>query len=86
MIIKTILRNLKDKKIDVYVRDLGQYGRFQGVLYAITDELILLKSRYNKITYIPLSDIIIVTEHETKTEFLKDKLRDVVTVNSVSQF
>lgn len=85
MLVKSILKSLKGKKIDVYVRDLGQYGLFQGVLQDITEEIILLKSRYNKISYIPISEIIIVTEHEVKTKFLKDKLRDVVMVNSISQ-
>jgi len=64
VLVKSILKNLKGKKIDVYVRDLGQYSLFQGVLQGITEEIILLKSRYNKISYIPISEIIIVTEHE----------------------
>jgi hypothetical protein len=85
MLVKSILKNLKGKKIDVYVKNLGQYGLFQGVLQEITEGIIALKSRYNKISYIPISEIIIVTEHEVKTKFLKDKLRDVVMVNSTPQ-
>ncbi len=85
MLVKSILKNLKGKKIDVYVRDLGQYGLFQGILQEITEEIIALKSRYNRISYIPLSEIVTVTEHDAKTEFLKDKLRDIVMVNSISQ-
>jgi hypothetical protein len=74
--LKSILKNLKGKKIDVYVKNLGQYALFQGVLKEITEEIIVLKSRYNKISYIPISEIIIVTEREVKTKFLKEKLRD----------
>jgi len=85
VLIKSILKNLKGKKIDVYVRDLGQYCLFQGVLQEITEEIIALKSRYNKISYIPMLEIVTVTEHDAKTEFLKDKLKDVVMVNSISQ-
>ncbi|MFW9876997.1 MAG: hypothetical protein ACFFG0_28210 [Candidatus Thorarchaeota archaeon] len=85
MIIRSILKNLKNKKIDIYVRDLGRYGCFQGVLIDMTEEIIIVKSKYNKITYIPLSEIVIITEHDSKTEFIKDKLRDVVMVNSIPQ-
>lgn len=85
MIIRSILKNLKDKKIDVYVRDLGDYSRFQGILIDLTEEIIIVRSKYNKITYIPLSEIVIVTEHEVKAEFLKEKLRDIAITSSVSQ-
>jgi len=85
VIIRSILKNLKDKKIDVYVRDLGDYSRFQGILIDLTEEIIIVRSKYNKITYIPLSEIVIVTEHEVKAEFLKEKLRDIAITSSVSQ-
>lgn len=85
MIIRSILKNLNGKKIDVYVRDIGDHSRFQGVLIDVTEEIIIVKLRYNKIMYIPLSEIVVVTEHDAKTEFLKEKLRDIEIVNSVSQ-
>jgi hypothetical protein len=71
-----------DKKIDIYVRNLGQYALFQGVLKEMTEEIIIVKSRYNKISYIPLSEIVLITEHDVKSEILKDKLKNVVMVNS----
>jgi ferredoxin-fold anticodon binding domain-containing protein len=63
----SILKDLKDKKIDVYVRKLGQYGQFQGVLKDISEEFIILKSRYNRVSYVPISEIVVITEHEVRT-------------------
>jgi hypothetical protein len=83
--IKSILENLKDKKIDVYVRGLGEYSRFQGVLKDISEDTISIKSRYNNIVYIPLLEIVTIIEHEAKAKFLKKKLEDVAIVNSSLQ-
>jgi hypothetical protein len=85
VIIRQILENLKGKKIEVYVRDLGQFGCFQGILIETTEKMIIIKSRYNKITYIPMSEIVIVTEHDAKTEYLKEKFKDISMISSVSQ-
>jgi len=74
LIIKTILKKLKGKKIDVFIRDLGDQCRFQGILAYMTEEFIVMKSKYNKIIYIPFSEIVIVTEHDIKTESRKAKL------------
>ena len=75
MIIKTILQKLKGKKIDVFARDLGQHSRFQGIVAYMNEEIIVLEAKYNKIIYIPISEIVIVTEHDTKTESIKEKLK-----------
>lgn len=84
MSVKSIIKSLKDKKIDVYVRNLGQYGCFRGVLKYITEEIIVVMSKYNKISYIPLSEIVIITEYDVKSEFLKDRIKNIVMVNSTS--
>jgi hypothetical protein len=63
----SILKELNNKKIDVYVRKLGQYGQFQGVLKEISEKFIIVKSRYNKVSYIPLSEIVVITEHEVRS-------------------
>jgi hypothetical protein len=75
MIFKSILTKLKGKKIDAYVKDLGQYALFQGILNDINEEMLLLKSRYNKLIYIPLSEIVVITEHEAKSKFLEKIVR-----------
>ncbi len=67
MIPISILKQLNNKKIDVYVRKLGQYGQFQGVLKEISEQFIMIKSRYNKVSYIPLSEIVVITEHEVRS-------------------
>ncbi len=85
MISRSILDNLRNKKIDVFIRDLGQYSHFQGILYNITEEIILLKSKYNKITYIPLSEIVIVTEHERMIKPRKGKSEDISLIHSSLQ-
>jgi hypothetical protein len=85
LISRSILDNLRNKKIDVFVRDLGQYSHFQGILYDITEEMILLKSKYNKISYIPLSEIVIVTEHQTKIKPRKAKSEDISLIHSSLQ-
>jgi hypothetical protein len=81
MKVRSILNKLKSKKIDVYVRDLGQYGHFQGTLKNVTEDMILLKSRYNRLSYIPLSEIVIVTEHEVKTKLFNQKLEEIEAIH-----
>jgi hypothetical protein len=83
--LKSILENLRGKKIDVYVRGLGEYSRFQGILKDVSEEIISIKSRYNRIIYIPLLEIVTIVEHESKARFLKEKLEDVAIVNSSLQ-
>lgn len=85
MKMKSILKNLKTKKISVYVRNLGQYSQFRGVLKEITEEIIVLMARYNKFIYIPISDIVVVIENEVKSETLKEKLANTITISSVAQ-
>lgn len=82
MKMKSILKNLKTKKISVYVRNLGQYSQFRGILKEVTEEIIVLMARYNKIIYIPISEIVVVMENEAKSEFLKEKLANTITISS----
>jgi len=79
---KSILKNLKTKKISVYVRNLGQYSQFRGILKEVTEEIIVLMARYNKVIYIPISEIVVVMENEAKSEFLKEKLANTITISS----
>ena len=81
MIAETILRNLINKKIDIYVRDLGQYSRFQGILASIADNMVLLRSRYNKLVYIPITEIVIITEYDVKSKFIEENLEDIAVIN-----
>lgn len=76
MKIKSVLENLKTKKITVYIRNLGQYSQFRGILKEITDEIIILFARYNKIIYIPISEIVVVTEDEGKSRGLEVKFTE----------
>jgi hypothetical protein len=89
MIIKEILQKLKGKKLDVFIRDLGENSHFQGVLTYVNEEIIVLKSKYNKIIYVPISEIVIVTEHDVKTESIRAKLKDRIVretiVNSLTE-
>ena len=82
MKMKSILKNLKTKKISVYVRNLGQYSQFRGILKEVTEEIIVLMARYNKVIYIPISEIVVVMENEAKSEFLKEKLANTITISS----
>jgi hypothetical protein len=43
--------------------------------------MILLKSRYNRLSYIPLSEIVIVTEHEVKTKLFNQKLEEIEAIH-----
>lgn len=76
MKIKSVLENLKTKKITVYIRNLGQYSQFRGILKEITDEIIILSARYSKIIYIPISEIVVVTEDEGKSRVLEVKFTE----------
>ena len=82
-IINSILKKLKGKKIDVFARDLGEHSRFQGIVAYMNEEIIVLKAKYNKIIYIPISEIVIVTEHDTKTESIKEKLKGTIVRNTI---
>ena len=66
MILKSILENLKERKIGVYVRDLGQYGYIEGILKEISEEIIILKAKYNDLIYISITEIIGVREKKTR--------------------
>lgn len=65
MVIKSILENLRAKKISVYVRDLSERSWFSGILETFTDEVLTLreKSDYTEcLYYIPISEIVVVSE------------------------
>ena len=65
MVIKSILENLKMKKISVYVRDLSERSWFSGILETLTNEVITLreKTEYTECIYhIPTSEIVVVSE------------------------
>jgi len=82
---KSILKNLKTKKISVYVRNLGQSSEFRGILKDITEEMIVLITRYKKKIYIPISEIVVVVESEAQSKFLKKQLEDTNIISSVIQ-
>jgi hypothetical protein len=83
MLIAGILRKLKGKKLDVFVRNLGEYSCFQGVLTYMNEEVIVLRAKYNNSIYIPISEIVIVTEHDMKTDSFRAKLKDRIMRDTV---
>ena len=65
IVIKTILEELKDKKITVYVRDVAERSWFSGILESIADEnaIIREKTEFSDCRYyIPFSEIVVVSE------------------------
>ncbi len=65
IVVKSILENLKAKKISVYVRDLSERSWFSGILESFTDEVVTLreKSDYTEcLYYIPVSEIVVISE------------------------
>ena len=66
IVVKSILENLRSKKISVYVRDLSERSWFSGILESFTDEVITLreKSDYTEcLYYIPVSEIVVISEN-----------------------
>jgi hypothetical protein len=58
---KSIIENLKDSDVYIYIRNIDR--EFGGVLQDITsDDIIILKDKYNNLIHIPLDLIDIVTE------------------------
>ena len=65
IVVKSILENLRAKKISVYVRDLSERSWFSGILESFTNEVVTLreKSDYTEcLYYIPVSEIVVVSE------------------------
>ena len=65
IVVKSILENLRTKKISVYVRDLSERSWFSGILESFTDEVVTLreKSDYTEcLYYIPVSEIVVISE------------------------
>jgi len=63
---KSILENLKGKKIGIYVRNLGQFSFMRGLLKDIMDEFVILEGKYSDIMYIPISEIVVILEKKVK--------------------
>ena len=66
IVVKSILENLRAKKISVYVRDLSERSWFSGILESFTDEVVTLreKSDYTEcLYYIPVSEIVVISEN-----------------------
>ncbi len=58
---KSIIENLKDSDVYIYIRNIDR--EFGGVLQDITsNDIIILKDKYNNLIHIPLDLIDIVTE------------------------
>ena len=65
MIVKSILENLRAKKISIYVRDLSERSWFSGILESFTNEVVTLreKTEFTEcVYYIPISEIVVVSE------------------------
>lgn len=65
IVVKSILENLRAKKISVYVRDLSERSWFSGILESFTDEVVTLreKSDYTEcLYYILVSEIVVISE------------------------
>ncbi|MEJ2250070.1 MAG: hypothetical protein P8Y70_14295 [Candidatus Lokiarchaeota archaeon] len=61
MIPKKIIESLVGVDVYIYIKNIDR--EFPGVIEEITDDdIIKLKDKYNNTTYIPISDIDIITE------------------------
>jgi ribosome maturation factor RimP len=61
MIPKKIVNELIDVDVYIYIKNISE--KFSGTLTRITeDDLVVLKDKYNNNTYIPLSEIDVITE------------------------
>lgn len=61
MIPKSVFEKLIDVNVYIHIREVNE--KFSGKLMEITDDdLLLLEDKYNNITYIPISDVCVVTE------------------------
>ena len=61
MIPKKLIEKLIDNDIYIYVREINE--KFSGKLIQITeDDLLVVEDKYNNVIYIPLSEIVVLTE------------------------
>ncbi|TXT60841.1 MAG: hypothetical protein BAJALOKI3v1_860010 [Promethearchaeota archaeon] len=61
MIPKKLLNELIDVDVYIYIKNISE--KFSGTLTRITeDDLVVLKDKYNNSTYIPISEIDVLTE------------------------
>jgi ribosome maturation factor RimP len=61
MIPKKLLNELIDVDVYIYIKNINE--KFSGTLTRITeDDLVVLKDKYNNSTYIPISEIDVLTE------------------------
>jgi hypothetical protein len=56
--LKQILLMYKDKKVKIYTKNFNKF--FQGTLADISEEFIVIKSKYKEIIYILLSEIVAI--------------------------
>lgn len=84
MIIKSILKELKGKKIGLYIKNLGQHGHIRGNLKDITNEIVVLKAKHNKLIYIPISEIVVVVENDAEENLLNEKLDNIALISSTT--
>ncbi|MFO7794713.1 MAG: hypothetical protein ACQERB_00735 [Promethearchaeati archaeon] len=61
MIPKNIIESLIGVGVYIYIKNINE--KFSGTLVRITDEdLAVLEDKYNNSTYIPISEIDVITE------------------------
>ncbi|MBD3194532.1 MAG: hypothetical protein GF317_05710 [Candidatus Lokiarchaeota archaeon] len=61
MIPRNIVENLINISVYIYIKDIAE--QFSGIIKEITeDELVVLEDKYNNLTYIPISEINVITE------------------------
>ena len=63
MIPREIVHKLVNNAVYIYIKGINK--EFGGIVESITpDEILVLKDKNNNLTYIPLSDIDIITERQ----------------------
>ena len=66
---KAILENLKEQKVGIFIRDLGQSSYIEGILKELSEDIITLQTKYNDIVYLSISEIIGVKEKKPRKIF-----------------
>ncbi len=63
MIPKSIIEKLIDGDVHIFVKGINE--KFSGNLIELTsDDLLMVKDKYNNISYIPLSEVSVITERQ----------------------
>ena len=66
---KSILENLKEQKVGIFTRNYGESSYIEGILKEISEDIITLKTRYNNLVYLSISEIIGVKEKKPRKIF-----------------